>query len=378
MVLGTLRHDTLVVNCGSTSLKVALFRAGARLEPAWSVDVSTADLGTDRVAGIERALRACPIAFDHLGAVGHRIVHGADTFDAPTRIDAAVESAIAAVAELAPLHNRAGLEGIAAARRVVDASVVQVAMFDTAFHRTMPPAAYAYGGPRRWLDQGFRRYGFHGISHQYAASAAARVLGQPIADLALVTCHLGGGCSLAAVDGGRSIDTTMGFTPLDGLVMGTRSGSVDPALVLHLIRRGMSVDEVEHLLEQESGLLGLSGVSGDLRKVLAARDAGVADAALAVDVFAHRTVAGVAAMIGALGRVDAIVFTGGIGEHSPEIRERVCERLAAFGVGVDHQRNVHVTGDALVSASDAEVPVLVVTAREEAAIAHGVDAMLAG
>jgi acetate kinase len=364
--------DTLVVNSGSTSLKLALFGAPDRPAPLWQGEVAGANIAADRVAGIERAIRAIPVPLDRVGAVGHRIVHGADRFDRPTVVDARVEAAIASIAELAPLHNRVGLDGIEAARRVVGESVVHIAVFDTAFHRTIPPAAFAYGGPRGWIERGLRRYGFHGISHQHAASAAARLLSRPVTELALVTCHLGGGCSLAAVAGGRSVDTTMGFTPLDGLVMATRSGSVDPALVVHLLRHGSTLDEVEHLLEHESGLLGLSGVSDDLREVITARDAGSADAELAVDVFVHRLATGVGAMIAALGRLDAIVFTGGIGEHSPEVRSRVVARLAPFGARLDDAMNQRTHADGLISTAESSVAVLVVTAREEEAIARAV------
>jgi acetate kinase len=365
-----------VVNCGSTSVKLAVFDdRGPDFrddEPAWSGDVSADDLGTDRVAGIEAALRDAPIALGDLRAGGHRIVHGGTSLRDPVRIEADVEAEIEAVAQYAPLHNRAGLDGIEAARRLLGPNALQVAVFDTAFHRTLPPAAFAYGGPRSWIDLGLRRYGFHGISHQHAAVTAAGLLGRPLADLALVTCHLGGGCSLAAVAGGRSVDTTMGFSPLDGLVMSTRSGSVDPAVIVYLLRRGLSVDDVERVLEHESGLLGLSGVSGDLRAVTEARDAGSVDAALAIDVFVHRVATGVGAMTAALGRLDAVVFTGGIGEHSAEVRAGVVGRLGAFGAVLDAGANRRTHGDGLISAAGAAVSAVVVTAREEAAIAAAV------
>ena len=349
-----------------------MFGASDRPAPRWQGEASTADIGADRVAGIERAIRAIPFPLDRVGAVGHRIVHGADRFDRPMVVDAGVEATIASIAELAPLHNRVGLEGIEAARRVVGESVVHIAVFDTAFHRTIPPAAFAYGGPRGWIERGLRRYGFHGISHQHAASAAAHLLSRRVTDLALVTCHLGGGCSLAAVAGGCSVDTTMGFTPLDGLVMATRSGSVDPALVVHLLRHGSSIDDVEHVLEHESGLLGLSGVSGDLREVISARDAGSAAAQLAVDVFVHRLATGMGAMIAALGRLDAIVFTGGIGEHSSEVRSRVVARLKPFGARLDEALNQRTSADAVISTAESPVSIMVVTAREEEAIARAV------
>ena len=241
-----------------------------------------------------------------------------------------------------------------AARRVVGADVPQVGVFDTSFHRTMPLHAAAYGGPYAWLAAGLRRYGFHGISHEDAARRAAIELGRPLDGLRLVTCHLGGGCSVAAVAAGRSVDTTMGFTPLEGLVMGTRSGSVDAGLVLHLLRQGAAVSDVQRLLEEGSGLLGLSGVSSDLREVMAARDEGDHQAALAIDVFVHRIVTGVGAMVAALGGVDALVFTGGIGENAAEVRERVGSQLAFLGA-----------------------PVVVIKAQEEAAIARAVRAVLA-
>lgn len=367
-----------MVNCGSTSVKVAWFAGDVGDEPTWSVHLPATQLGPDRESGIVRLLRESPVPLERVGAVGHRIVHGADRFDQPVRIDPSVEQHIASVAHFAPLHNRAGLDGLHAARRVVGASVAHVAVFDTAFHRTIPPEAAAYGGPRRWIDEGLRRYGFHGISHQHAATTAARLLGRPITDLWLVTCHIGGGCSLAAVAGGRSVDTTMGLTPLDGLVMATRSGSVDPALVLHLIRSGSSADEVEQLLEQGSGLLGLSGVSGDLRDVLAARDSGSGDAELAVGVFIHRLATGVGAMVAALGRLDGVVFTGGIGERSAEVRARVVDRLRPMAVGVDEHLNGAATGDAIISIDGSSVPVLVVTAREEVAIDRAVRELLRG
>ena len=328
------------------------------------------------MAALERELRAAPLTAGSVVAVGHRIVHGADRFDRPAVIDAPVEAAILAIAELAPLHNQAGLDGVTAARRALPSAVSQVAVFDTAFHRTLPAAAAAYGGPHEWLDRGLRRYGFHGISHEYAAHRAASLLGRPVGALRLVTCHLGGGCSLAAVDGGRSVDTTMGFTPLDGLVMATRSGSVDPALVLHLLRHGATVDEVDDLLQHHSGILGLSGVSADLRTVEAARDAGDERAQLAIDVFVHRVAAGVGAMVGALGGLDGLVFTGGIGEHSSEVRARVSERFAFLGLQLDHAANEAAPVDADVTVAGAAARVLVVQAREELAISRAVRRLL--
>ncbi len=347
----------LVLNTGSTSVKLALVASDGSTPDGvlWRAGLSGADLGGQPTEGIARALRTAP----HLAeveVVGHRVVHGADRFTGPVRIDAVSEAAIAALIPWAPTHQRAALDGLAAARQVVGPEVAQVAVFDTTFHHTLPAAAAAFGGPHEWLAQGWKRYGFHGISHDAASREAAALLGRPREDVRLVTCHLGGGCSLAAVDRGRSVDTTMGFTPLDGLVMASRSGTVDPGLLIHLMRQGTSVDELTDLLEKRSGLLGLSGVSADLREVIAARDGGNELAALAVDVFVHRIAAGVAAMAASLGVVDAVVFTGGIGQHSVEIRDRVMARLPFLG---------------------ADVAVLVVPAREELAIAAAARAVMA-
>ena len=337
----------LVVNAGSTSIKLAVFDGGER--QVTGATTATSDIHGDMAGGLEVLIRDVVRRVGAVGAVGHRIVHGGDRFDGPVVIDDVVEAAIGDIGALAPLHNTVALAGVRAARAAVGPSVPHVAVFDTAFHRTIPASASTYGGPYGWIAAGLRRYGFHGISHQDASEQAAAILGRPVQDLLMVTCHLGGGCSVTAVSGGRSIDTTMGFTPLDGLVMATRSGSLDPALVLHLLRGGATVDEVEALLEKGSGLLGLSGVSADLRDVVAARDRGDARAGLAVDVFVHRVAAGVGAMIASLGGLDALVFTGGIGEHSAEVRTRVADRFAFLGM-----------------------PVLVVPAREDLTICRAV------
>jgi acetate kinase len=366
----------LVVNAGSTSVKLAVFTSGTGDEPSWSANLPTAGSSRERAEAVEGHLRTAPVDLARVAAVGHRIVHGADRFDRPVVIDAEVEAAIEGIAKLAPLHNQAGLDGVAAARRVVRPGVPQIAVFDTAFHRTIPLRAAAYGGPYEWLRQGLRRYGFHGISHEHAAHRAAALLSRPVQELRLVTCHLGGGSSLTAVDRGRSVDTTMGLTPLDGLVMATRSGGVDPALVLHLIRAGARVEDVEDLLESGSGLLGLSGVSGDLREVVAVRDRDDERARLAVDVFVHRVATGVGAMIGALGGLDALVFTGGIGEHSSEVRARVGERFAFLGLSIDHEANRAGLVDADLSAPGAAVRLVVVEAREALAISRAARALI--
>ena len=318
---------------------------------------------------MEDALRNAGSMLDGINAVGHRIVHGGSRFVEPVRVDGSVLVELQTIADLAPLQNPAGLGGIAMARRALP-HVPHVACFDTAFHATIPPFAYTYGGPYEWLGMGLRRFGFHGFSHQHAATRAAELLARPLHDLRLVSCHLGGGCSLAAVAGGRSVDTTMGFTPLDGLVMATRAGSVDPGLIVHLLRRGASVDELDEILERGSGLLGLSGVSGDVREVIEAREAGNTRAELAIDVFVHRLVTGIGAMAAALGGPDAIVFTGGIGEHNAEIRARAIAACAWIGADIDREANRGVGGDADIATLSASVRVLVVRSREDLVIAR--------
>ena len=362
-------EGVLVVNAGSTSTKLSIVDTDG--STGWSCNAEP------EVEALQRAFASAGAALEGVGAVGHRVVHGGARFTAPVLVDDAVVSDIASLADLAPLHNEAGLAAMRAAREQLP-HVPHVACFDTAFHATMPEPARAYGGPYAWLDDGLRRYGFHGLSHEYASGRASEMLGVAVTDVRLVTCHLGGGCSLAAVDRGRSVDTTMGFTPLDGLLMATRSGSVDPGLLLHLLRTGVAVDDLDDTLERRSGLLGLSGVSGDLREVLAARDAGNERARLAVDVFVHRLVGGVAAMAAALLGVDALVFTGGIGERSAEVRARAAGAFAWWGVSVDPAANDAAQfGDADVSGHDARVRVLVVEAREDLVIAQSTRSLLA-
>ena len=244
--------------------------------------------------------------------------------------------------------------------------------------RPIPPAAHAYGGPRQWLDQGYRRYGFHGLSNQHAVTRAAELLGRPPADLHLVSCHLGGGCSATAIASGHSVDTTMGYTPLEGLVMATRAGSVDPGLIVHLLRHGVGLDELDDMLEHRSGLLGLSDVSSDLRTVTAARDGGNADARLAVDVFVHRVASGIGAMIGALDRLDAVVFTGGIGEHDPEIRARAVSPFEWLGVVVDQPVNLTAVPDIDIAMPDSAVRILVIASREDLVIARSTRVLIEG
>jgi acetate kinase len=357
----------LVVNAGSTSVKLSVVGDAAPDDVAWSYTTEPTEAALRLVLEEERD------ALSGVECVGHRIVHGGTRFVDPVVVDDEVVAAIEGFADLAPLHNELGLTGIRAARAAFP-DVPHVACFDTAFHASMPDAARAYGAPYEWFDAGRRRYGFHGLSHQHAVARAAAMLDRTPSTVRFVTCHLGGGCSLAAVAQGRSVDTTMGFTPLDGLVMSTRSGAIDPGLLLHVLRTGGTVDEIDELLEHRSGLLGLSGLSGDLRDVIAARDGGDGRARLAIDVFVHRLITGIGAMIGALGAtgaggVDALVFTGGIGERSSEIRARAAAAFAWLGAEVDDAVNDHAAGDFDVSTPNATVRVIVVKAREDLVIA---------
>ena len=335
----------LVVNPGSSSLKTSLLEHGRLVED-----------------GGER--------YD---AIGVRFVHGGPDHTAPVRVDEAVLDVLEQVSDLAPLHNPPALR---AARDLVarHPDVPVVACFDTTFHATIPAAASTYALPREWNERWrLRRYGFHGLSHAWAARRAAEIVGRPVEELRMVTCHLGGGASLCAVRGGRSVDTTMGFTPLEGLVMQTRSGSVDPGLMLHLLRReGVSADELYDALDRESGLKGLSGTSGDFQEVGRAREAGDPAAALSFDVYVHRLRREVGAMAAAAGGLDVLVFTGGIGEHAPELRWAVAVGAAHLGVRIDEARNLEAQGDGAIGDG-----VVVVESREDLEIERQVRALLA-
>ena len=269
----------------------------------------------------------------------------------------------------APLHNRAELEGIDIVERKLG-SISQIAVFDTSFHSQLPDAAAVYPGPYEWISRGIRRYGFHGINHQYCSERAAQLLGRDLKSLKLITCHLGNGCSLAAIRDGRSVDTTMGFTPLDGLMMGTRSGAVDPGILTYLMRQdGLGGQQLDELLNTRSGLLGISGTSSDMREIVANMKAGDARARLALDVFIHRLQSGIGAMIGVLGGLDALVFTAGIGENSAEVRATACANFGFVGLKLDSFKNAQASRDQDISAPGSPVRVLVIRAQEDWAIA---------
>jgi acetate kinase len=390
----------LVLNSGSSSQKACIYEIGAALPdhppaPLWEGKVEfgggTAAIAvkdsqgvvrkeTIQVSSREQVIRRLLntlsdgqghtlTSLSEIDAVGHRVVHGGPHFEEPVVVTPEVRSAIASVSTLAPLHTPAALEGMEIVEGILR-SVPQVAVFDTGFHRQMPIAAATYPGPYQWFQSGIRRYGFHGINHQYCARRAAQLLGKDPASLKLVTCHLGNGCSLAAIQGGRCIDTTMGFTPLDGLMMGTRSGSVDPGILTFLMReRQLNGQQIDHILNQESGLLGISGLSSDMREILAAIQRGHERAKLAFDIFVHRLQTAIGGMVAVLGGIDALVFTAGVGENSPDVRTAACSKLGFLGLTLDKERNARPTLDADVSAAASRVRVLVIRAEEDWAIA---------
>ena len=363
----------LVVNAGSSSLKVSVLDGTGNMAAALNLDHwdGSAD---------HRRLRSFLHEQAEVGAIGHRVVHGGSRFTRATLIDDSVCAGIADLTDLAPLHQPRALAGIRATTQALP-DVPSVACFDTAFHASLAPAAAAYALPGAWTQQfGLRKYGFHGLSHQYASRRAARLLGRDPGRLRLVTCHLGAGSSLAAVQGGRSVDTTMGFTPLDGLVMATRCGSVDPGLIIWLLQHGrLDLAEVSAGLEHSSGLAGLAGLpdgSGDMREVRAAALAGSAQARLAINVHARRLRGEIAVMAAALGGLDALIFTGGIGEHQPQVRAEAADGLGFLGVAIDPARNADADGDADISAASAPARTLVITAREDVEIARQVREVL--
>lgn len=391
----------LVLNSGSSSQKSCLYDIGNTLPvhppaPVWEGkiewDGSQADVqvrnsqGTQFKDRLQVASRSHAIgqlldtlwngklrvvsAPSEIDVVGHRIVHGGKDFDKATAITPEVKSTIARLSVFAPLHNRAELEGIEIIEKRIG-GVLQVAVFDTGFHSRLPEPAAVYPGPYEWLAQGIRRYGFHGINHQYCAERTSQLLGKDLGLLNLVTCHLGNGCSLAAIHEGQSVDTTMGFTPLEGLMMGTRSGSIDPGIMTYLMRQGgFTGQQLDELLNTKSGLLGISGISGDMRQIVAAMKEGHLRAKLAFEIFVHRLQAGIGAMIAVLGGIDALVFTAGIGENSPEVRAAACANFSFLGLKLDGAKNAHSSADQDISLFDSAVRILIVSAQEDWAIAR--------
>ncbi|MFZ5847584.1 MAG: acetate/propionate family kinase [Actinomycetota bacterium] len=385
----------LVLNAGSSSLKYSLVEgdtgeslAGGlveRIGESHGILTHRTPDGVDRleqpISSHEEALTAVLAAFEKhgpsldgldLAAIGHRVVHGGDRFADPVVIDEELVAKVRELIPLAPLHNPANLEGIQVARRIFP-DLPHVAVFDTAFHQTLPEHAYTYAVPLAWRDEHHvRRYGFHGTSHCFVSREAARLLGQEPEEVNVIVLHLGNGASATAVAGGRSVDTSMGLTPLEGLVMGTRSGDIDPALPAHLHRQqGWSLDEIDRVLNRESGLKGLAG-ENDFRELERMVGEGDEAAQLAFDVYCYRVRKYVGAYTAVLGRVDAIVFTAGVGQHSAEVRAASLSGLENLGIEVDAERNGVVTGReaAVVSTPDSQVAVMVIPTNEEWEIAR--------
>ena len=398
-------NKVLVVNCGSSSLKFQLFDmkgekmlckglverigiAGSRLvyTKTGCEKIVRETPMRDHVEAIRQVMAvlcdaACGVvkSLSELDAIGHRVVHGGDKFAAPAKVTATVKKLIAKCAVLAPLHNPANLQGIEACEKAAK-GVPNVAIFDTAFHQTMPGCAYQYAIPRKVARKfGVRKYGFHGTSHKFLTQAAAAWLKKPLAKVNLVTCHLGNGSSIAAVKNGQCIDTTMGLTPLAGLVMGTRAGDIDAGALFYLAKQGFTVEQLDKLLNKESGFQGLTGAfGGDTRDVVAKAEKGDIDAVEALEMFGHRAALYVGGYNTLIGGADAIVMAGGIGENAAELREQIVKRLGALGVKLDKKANKAIRGgkSGVISTKDSKIPVVVIPTNEELMIARETKAVL--
>ena len=388
--------NVLVLNCGSSSVKYQLIEPEAQKTLARGsverIGMSGATLSNIRYDGDE--VKIAGEIFDHnnaieyilavllsknhgvisdrsdINAVGHRVVHGGETFSGSVLITDEVMKSIRDNIELAPLHNPHNLRGISACEAILPGTP-QVGVFDTAFHQKMPRRAYLYGIPYSLYTQyKIRRYGFHGSSHRYVAARAATLLGREYTDLKLITCHLGNGCSMAAIDRGISVDTTMGFTPLEGLLMGTRTGDIDPSVILYIMgKEGLTLSEANTLMNKHSGLQGISGISSDMREILTEMKNGDKKATNAFEVFTYRITKYIGAYAAAMGGVDAVIFTGGIGENSPDVRKGSCQGLEFLGIQVDDQANESAEKEKNISPRGSRVPVLVVPTNEELVIA---------
>ncbi len=358
----------LVLNAGSSSLKCALYQEpGTQL--LWQGQ-SDGDGGGSPIDALPRLLQSIENPGE-IDAVGHRVVHGGIDFRHTTLLTPAVRATIEQLSEFAPVHNPVALAGMKGIDRILGLKIPQIAVFDTAFHASLSPANFIYPGPFEWLEEGIRKYGFHGISHQFTSRRAARLLHADMYNFRVITCHLGSGCSLAAIRNGCSVDTTMGFTPLDGLMMGSRSGSVDPGILIYLLKaRGMSAGQLDHMLNRESGLKGISGLSGDMREILAAMDAGNSRAQLAFDMYVDRIRSQIGVMISSLDRLDALVFTAGVGENSEPVRTAVCNSLEYFNVRLDQDKNARSPVDEVISLPGSGIRVMVVHTDEQWEIAQ--------
>ncbi|MEO0535093.1 MAG: acetate kinase [Cyanobacteria bacterium P01_A01_bin.123] len=395
----------LVLNAGSSSQKSCLYEVAGEQLPAqpppplweasvdWSGHPGFSEIVIKTSAGIKHtdslSTQDRSAVMDHLLAslwqgetrvieslekidvVGHRVVHGGQDYRQSVLITETVKEAIARLSTLAPIHNPANLAGIEAIEKILGIDIPQVAVFDTAFHSQLPEAAATYPVPYEWVEQGIRRYGFHGISHEYCAQRAAQLLNRELNDLRLIICHLGNGCSLSAVKQGHSIDTTMGFTPLDGLMMGTRSGAVDPGIIIYVMQtQGISAQEIDRLLNKASGLQGISGLSGDMRQILGAIAAENPRARLAFDIYIHRLRSCIGAMLASLGGLDALVFTAGVGENATPVRAAACEAFEFLGLKIDPHKNESRPVDQDIATADSTVRVWVIHTQEDWAIAQ--------
>lgn len=389
--------NVLVINCGSSSLKYQLIDMkdesvlakglverigieGARIkhDTTGKEEVIIEEPMKDHRKALELVLDAIVNkdygaikSMDEIGAVGHRVVHGGEVFSGSVVIDDKVMQALEDCIELAPLHNPPNIMGIEACKELMPETPM-VGVFDTAFHQTIPAENYMYAIPYKYYeDYKVRRYGFHGTSHKYVSQRAAEMLNKDIKDLNIVTCHLGNGSSVTAVEGGKSIDTSMGFTPLEGLAMGTRSGDIDPAIVPFIMgKEGITFDQVSDILNKESGVLGISGISSDFRDLEVAAEEGNERAKLALDVFCNGVTKYIAAYAAQMCSIDALVFTAGIGENSYSIRERICEGLECLNINIDPELNKVRGKEAIVSKKIGGVPVMVVPTNEELMIAR--------
>lgn len=366
--------NILVLNAGSSTWKCALFK-NDEIEPAWKgfldfgKDAKAKDSIQEMIQTAWKGSQAAVPSPEVITHVGHRVVHGGAQFVTPTLITAEVKEAIRSLIPLAPLHNPANLEGILLMEKLLP-QCKQVAVFDTAFHRSMPEEIQTYAIPLAWRKQGIRRYGFHGISHAYCTKRAATLLGKDPATLNLLSCHLGNGSSLTAVRQGKSYTTSMGFTPMEGLMMGTRSGSIDPGILLYLLQeKKMPAEELQELLNNSSGLFGIGG-SSDMRQLLALKSQANKEAQLAYDMYISSLVWHMGAMLGLLGKPDAILFAGGIGENSSEIRQAACERFRSWGVELDEKSNREEGSDRCISTPLSSIPVFIIKTREDLEIAR--------
>ena len=365
------KRNILVLNSGSSSIKCCLYDfahfSGRLIEPVWQAKIEWKNVRENDAASLEKELRSL-LGEKTVDCIGHRIVHGGNKYTKSVKIDADVKKEIRSLSEIAPLHNLAELEAVEVLEKLFP-KTPQIAVFDTAFHHTLPPSASIYPGPYEWTQMGIHRFGFHGTSFQYCSKRAAELL-EEMPDK-MVVCHLGSGASLCAIQNGKSIDTTMGFTPLDGLMMDTRSGAVDPGILLYLLeKRKRSVEELSIELYEKSGLLGLSGISSDMRDILEQASLGNARAQLAIDVYLHRLLSMIGSMVASLGGLDTLIFTAGIGENAPEIREHVCDRLSFLGVELQSQNQPNAKKDRILSSAHSKVKVLLIHTQEAYEIAR--------